>query len=52
VTTLTAVADSFVEVRPARRSGRARGVAIIVSIGVAQAAWWAMLGWALWTLIL
>jgi hypothetical protein len=34
------------------RNGRGRDLAIIISIGIAEAAWCAMLGWAIWTFVL
>ena len=34
-----------------RRSGRARDLAIIVSIGFAEAVWFAVLGYAIWALV-
>ena len=34
-----------------RRAGRGRDAAILVSIGVAEAVWFAALGYAIWALI-
>ena len=52
MTTITAVAELVeVEASP-RRSRRGRDLAVIISIGIAEAAWCAGLGWALWTLVL
>jgi hypothetical protein len=49
VSTIT-VADNLVTDRraAARRSSRSRDIAIIASIGAAEAAWFALLGYAIW----
>jgi hypothetical protein len=54
VSTITAVAENLVtgERRaPSRRSSRSRDIAIIASIGVAEAAWFALLGYAIWAFL-
>jgi hypothetical protein len=65
VTTITAVAESLGEVGPAdqavaphlvtagrRRAGGGWSLAVVVSVGIAEAAWCGMLGWAIWTFVL
>ena len=60
MTTITAVAESLGEA-PAEQAlaprlvttGRGRGhdFAVIISIGIAEAAWCAILGWAIWRIV-
>ena len=35
-----------------RRAGRGWDLAIVISVGIAEAAWCGMLGWAIWTFVL
>lgn len=54
VSTFTAVAEDLVtgdRRASAGRSSRGRDIAIIASIGVAEAAWFALLGYAIWALV-
>ena len=65
MTTITAVAESLGEVGPAdqalaphlvtaerRRAGGGWSFAVVISVGIAEAAWCGMLGWAIWTFVL
>ena len=54
MSTFTAVAEDLVtgdRRASAGRSSRGRDIAIIASIGVAEAAWFALLGYAIWALV-
>jgi hypothetical protein len=60
VTTITAVAESLGEARPAdqavrtisKHAERGRTLAVLFSVGIAEVAWCGVLGWAIWTFVL